>query len=527
MLATKGRVNKTPQVQDNAKLEEHIRKLNQIGIALSSEQDLNKLLETIVQEARSFTHADGGSLYIIEKGRLNFTVAQTQSLSERDGKKEPFKSFYLPLTKESIAGYVAITGELLNLQDVYTIPPTVEFRINKQFDIQNDYRSKSMLVVPMKDHGGNIIGVLQLINSLDERGEVIPFKREYEGLVLSLSSQAAVAIRNVKLISEIKNLFKSLVRYSAKAIDARSPQTAGHSGRVAKYSVRLAKAVNPVSRGRLGKMSFTPNEIEELRMAGWLHDIGKIGVRERVLEKDAKLTENQMNCIRERFEAIKRSLQHHFLTRQMETLLASQKRLGSMERYDQQCREAAAKVDEDLQFVESINLPGVLTEEARKRIKRIAEKSYRNFDGQNCFYLTAEEYEHLSIVKGNLTASEYKEIQEHVLHTLRILEKIPFTQDLANIPRHAAAHHEYLDGSGYPFGLQGDEISIQARILCIADIFDALSSPDRPYKEAMSIAETFKILRQEVHAGKLDHDLVELFIRKKLYSRPGEEDDDE
>ncbi len=527
MLARKAEPISPRVPNKNVTLEEQIQKLNKIGIALSSEQDLKKLLETIVREARGFTGADGGSLYIIENDRLNFTVAQTASLEKRDGKKEPFTSFYLPLTQESIAGYVAITGELLNLKDVYRVPPTVQFRINKTFDIQNNYRSKSMLVVPMQDQEGNILGVLQLINSLSKTGEVIPFKAEYESLVLSLASQAAVAIRNVTLLSEIKNLFKSLVRYSAKAIDARSPHTAGHSGRVAKYSVRLAEAVNLENDGPLGDISFSANEIEELRIAGWLHDIGKIGVRERVLEKERKLTESQLSCIRERFAAIRSSMQNAFLSKQIENLLANQKRLGSIERYQQQCQTAAAQVDADLKFITQVNSPGVLTASGLARLKQIAEKTYRDSSGNECYYLTPEEYEHLSVLRGNLTASEYHEVQSHVTHTLNILNKIQFTRDLANIPKHAAAHHEYLDGSGYPYGLKGDEISTQSRILCISDIFDALSSPDRPYKEAMPIAEALKVLRQQAAAGKLDNDLVELFIRKKLYTRPGLDEDEE
>ena len=496
-------------------LEAQIRKLNAIGIALSNERNLNKLLEVIVREARGFTRADGGSLYIKEGKKLNFTVAQTESLEKRDGKKEPFKSFYLPLTKGSIAGYVAVTGELLNIADVYQVPPTVEYQVNKQFDQKNNYRSKSMLVVPMRDQAGSIIGVLQLINSLTS-GRVVPFKREYESLVLSLASQAAVAIKNVKLIEEIRNLFKSLVRYSAKAIDARSPHTAGHSGRVARYSVRIANAINEETNGRLGQIYFSPEEIEELRMAGWLHDIGKIGVRESVLEKTNKLTDDQLEVISQRFEAIKRGFQNAWLETRLEHLAEPP---GALEEFGAAYRAKLREVDADLDFIRRVSIPGFLSDEDRTRLRTIAETTYLNSRDEKCFFLSHHEYENLSIVKGNLTPVEYKEIQLHVNHTLDILNKMPFTRDLKNIPKYAAAHHEYLDGSGYPKGLKGDEISIQARILCIADIFDALSSPDRPYKKAMPMGKALDILRQEVRVGKLDEDLVELFIKKKLYQR--------
>ncbi|MFQ5824507.1 MAG: HD domain-containing phosphohydrolase [bacterium] len=511
----------------NINLQEQIHKLNAIGIALSSEHDLNKLLELIVQEARNFTNADGGSLYIKEQSKLNFLVAQTASLEKRNGQRQPFKSFYLPLTKESIAGYVAVTGETLNIKDVYHIQPTVAYKFNKEFDIKMGYRSKSMLVVPMRDHTDEIIGVLQLINSLNGQSEVIPFESEYESLILSLASQAAVAIRNVKLIEEIKNLFRSLVRYSAKAIDARSPHTAGHSGRVAKYSIRIAQAINEETEGRLGNIYFTPQEIEEFRMAAWLHDIGKIGVKESVLEKSCKLTEDQISAISERFESIKHSIKNRYLEQKIKLL--------NEERYDPDIlNDLEAKlvkelktIDDNLEFIKRINIPGFLSKEDRRLLKNIAEITYVNSKGEECFYLTQNEYENLSIIKGNLTESEYKEIQSHVEHTLSILNKIPFTKDLKNIPKYAAAHHEYLNGTGYPKGMVANEISLQSRIMCIADIYDALSSPDRPYKKAIPLDKTLDILREEVKAGKLDGDIVELFIRRKLYHRPSMEEDED
>jgi len=506
-------------------LQEQIRKLNTIGIALSSEHDLDQLLDLIVTEARSFTRADGGSLYIKEENRLSFRVAQTESLERRDGDRRPFQSFYLPLTKESIAGYVALTGEVLNIEDVYDIPPTVEYRINKQFDIQNNYRSKSMLVVPMRDHTDNIIGVLQLINSIDEHGCVIPFRPEFEELILSLASQAAVAIRNVNLIEEIKNLFRSLVQYSARAIDARSPHTAGHSGRVAKYCVRMAEAINAETEGRFRDVQFSPDEIEELRMAGWLHDIGKIGVRESVLEKMNKLTDDQIEIIAQRFEAIKNRIRAVYLEKKYQQKLAGEPEPNLCQQIQGEESRCLQEIDEALAFIKRINIPGFLSEEDRQRLKTLAERTFINSHGDTCTFLTPTEYEHLSVVRGNLTDAEYKEVQSHVEQTLSILNKIPFTDDLKNIPQHAAAHHEYLDGSGYPKGLKGEEISLQSRIMCVADIFDALNSPDRPYKEAIPLEKTFDILRQEAQAGKIDGDIVELFIQRKLYQRPMVEED--
>lgn len=515
-------------VNDPQNLQNLVARLNQIGIALSGEHNLNKLLEIIVKEARQFTNADGGSLYIREGDKLNFLVAQTASLEKRSNGKPFFTSFYVPLTKESISGYVATTGQVLNIKDVYEIPQTVEYRFNRDFDLKVGYRSKSMLVVPMRDHKDEIIGVLQLINSLDEDNKVVPFKKELESLILSLASQAAVAIRNAKLIEEIRTLFRSLVRYSAKAIDARSPHTAGHSGRVAKYSVRLAQAINEEKGGRFAQVKFTPDQLEELRMAAWLHDIGKIGVKEAVLEKMNKLTDVQMEVIRQRFETIRMTLIHRAQCEKLELLQAGKLDAAASKRIDVALDQALQQAADDLAFLQQVNIPGYLSEPERERLRQIAESTFIEVSGQKRYYLSALEYDNLAVVRGNLTTTEYKEIQSHVDHTLSILAKIPFTPDLANIPKFAASHHEMLDGSGYPRGLQGDEIPLQSRIMCISDVFDALTSSDRPYKKSVPLEKSLQILRKEAAQGKLDGDLVELFIRRELYrSTRKEEDEDE
>lgn len=257
-------------------------------------------------------------------------------------------------------------------------------------------------------------------------------------------------------------------------------------------------------------------------MAGWLHDIGKIGVRESVLEKTNKLTDDQMRVIAQRFEAIKLRIENEFLLKAFNT--SDNGELKKMEaRKNAQIDEVTAMFD----FIQQINVPGCMKEEERCKLHEVFQKTYKNSYGETCYYLTPEEYENLSVIKGNLTELEYTEMQSHVNQTLGILNKIPFTRDLKNIPKYAAAHHEYLDGTGYPFGLKGNEISIQSRIMCIADIFDALNSPDRPYKDALPIERTLEILQAEARAGKLDQDIVDLFIQKKLYSRPIADDDEE
>ena len=278
-------------------LRKQIERLNKIGIALSSETNLRALLELILREARGFTDSDAGSLYIKEEDKLSFEVTQNDTLDSRGGRdKEVFKPFPLPMTKKSIAGYVAKTGKILNIKDVYEIPATEEYSFYPNFDKRNNYRTKSMLLVPMMDHEEEIIGVLQLINSISKSGQVISFDKEYEDLVSSLASQAAVAIRNVRLIDEIKKLFESLVHYSASAIDARSPHTAGHSRRVSQLAVRVARAINNQNNGHFADVFFSEAELEELSYTAWLHDIGKIGVREFVLEKANKLVNRDLKA---------------------------------------------------------------------------------------------------------------------------------------------------------------------------------------------------------------------------------------
>jgi len=508
-------------------LEKQIARLNRIGIALSSEHNLNRLLDMIVREARHFTNADGGSLYIREENVLNFIVAQTSSLEKKNGQSRDFKSLQLPLTKESIGGYVAITGQILNIPDAYLIPSAVEYRLNKGFDRTTGYRTKSMLVVPMRDHDDDIIGVLQLINSLDDDGQVVPFKQEYEMLIHSLASQAAVAIRNARLIEEIRELFRSVVRYSAKAIDARSPHTAGHSGRVAKYCVRIMRAMNQQAEGRFADACYSAQEFEEMRMAGWLHDIGKIGVREAVLEKENKLNDAQMDVVVNRYTSIKALKMKDGEEEKVRLALQGKLDEQAIKKVDDKVEMQLKELSDELDFILKINFPGYLNEEDRQRLKDISRKTFTGIDGKKNNYLSAFEYENLKVIRGNLTEKEYEEIQSHVNKTLMILDKIPFTKDLERIPKFAAAHHEMLNGSGYPLGLHGEEIPLGSCIMAVSDIFDALNASDRPYKKALPLEKSLSILQMEAEEGKLDKDIVALFISERLYEKNRFADDEE
>lgn len=506
-------------------LQEQIEKLNQIGIALSSEIHLEKLLELIVFEARQFTGADAGSLYIIDhEDTLYFHVSQNDTLSRRPGPSAGFKPYPIPLSTESIAGHVAINGEILNIENVYDLPETVPYKFNPEFDRRNDYVTRSMLVVPMKDREGETLGVLQLINAKDKTGAVVQFPASVEGLVMSLASQAAVAIRNARLIADIKALFEALIRYSVSAIDARSPHTAGHSRRVADYSRAIALAINKETTGPFADVSFTSEQMEELSYSAWLHDIGKIGVPEHILDKNNRLSEEAMANIANRFELMK-ALKLKPLNEGTpagnpstgETPAPKTKNSQSDNSSRQELREVVQRLEEDLRLIEKTNHSNFLSDEDLAALQNVAAKTYKNMEGHTIPYLSEKEMEHLSVRKGNLTAKEYEKIQTHVELTYNIVKNIPFTKPLQNVPLYSASHHEFLDGSGYPKGLKGGEIPLQARILAAVDIFDALTAADRPYRRAIPATKAGEILKAEAEGGRLDRDIVDLFVDKKLY----------
>lgn len=479
------------------------QKLIEISIALTSETDLHRLLFKIITELRRLTAAQGGSLYLSEHDKLKFEVAQNDFLTQCFGNDFLcFKYHELPINQKSIAGYVALTGQTVNIIDVYQLPDSLPFHFDPSFDVRNNYRTQSILAAPLKDHLGEVVGVLELINATNELGEVQPFSPEDEAVVLALTSQAAVAINNVRLLHTIKNLFEALMIYSVSAIDARSPHTAGHSRRVAMYGLALAQAVNDCHQGPLAAISFNELELEELRFSAWLHDIGKIGVRDALLEKKQKLNDCHLEAIRWRF------------------CLAQMQAQTDDDRTD---------LEEDFVFLEKINCLNYLPAEAPGRLTKIAGKRLFLDDAPQPLLTTAElqvlrqplltpdELTSLLVLRGNLTPQEYAEIQGHALQTLNILEKIPFSKHLSQVPRFAAAHHERLDGSGYPFHLTSSDLPYQARILAIVDTFDALTSTDRPYRSSFEHEKALDILQDEAAQGKLDQDLVDLFASQRVY----------
>lgn len=498
-----------------------VTKLNQIGIALSSETNLERLLDLVVREVRGFTGADAGSLYIRTDSGLRFEVAQCDTLAKRDGAgEESFRPYPLPLTRTSIAGFVALTGQVLNIEDAYDLEgdDSVEFSFNRDFDIRNNYRSKSMLVIPMQDPRHENIGVLQLINALDENGQVMPFPEDVEPLALSLASQAAVAVSNAKLINDIKNVFAALVRYSASAIDARSPHTAGHSRRVAALALMVARAMNRQTDGPFARVHFSAEELEELSYAAWLHDIGKIGVREQVLDKSGKVSLDRLDLIKARFQCIGLQNDLEYQLRLQSALNSGGSNPTSVDALKEDHDRQAKELAEEISLIERLNTPGFVSDEDLAALNKIAAQTYTDTLGQTRPYLEPFELENLGIRKGNLTAKEYQEMQSHVTLTHQIVEKIPFTSELSRIPDFACCHHEMLNGTGYPHGLKGDAIPLQARILGVVDIFDALVASDRPYKKALPASKAVDILREEAQNGRLDPDIVDLFIQEGIGS---------
>jgi len=507
-----------------------IGELTRIGVALGTERDLKTLLELILTQARRITTSDAGSLYLVETGdqgqkRLRFRIAQTYSKPEA-----PFVEFTIPVDRSSLAGYTAVTGEPLVIDDAYFLPPDVEYSINRSFDERHGYRTKSMLVIPMKDHKEEVIGVLQLINRkrhadavlatpADVEHQVVPYSRRTVELVTALAGQAAVAIENSRLYEEIERLFEGFVKAAVHAIEQRDPTTFGHSGRVANMTVGLAAVVDRAEEGAYRGVTFTREQIKEIRYAGLLHDFGKVGVREQVLVKAKKLYPLQLDLIRQRHHFVRRTAEREFWRKRAEFLERHERKeyepfLRALE--EEHAREIAV-LDSFLDAVLNANEPTVLPAGRFETLLQLSRRSYEDPTGRPHPYLTEDEMRYLTIPKGSLDETERLEIESHVTHTYRFLQQIPWTRELQDIPMIAYGHHEKLDGKGYPRRVTGDAIPIQTRMMTISDIYDALSAADRPYKAAVAPARALDIMADEVRAGQLDQELFRLFVDGKVF----------
>ena len=516
---------------------EELSELNKIGVALSAERDIDKLLELILAKSREITAADAGSLYLVERGKDRESTDDNQlrfKLTQNDSMVLPFSEFTMPLTETSISGYAALSGTVVNVADVYHLPPGTPYAGSggaaRAFDEKSGYRTKSMLAVPMKDHENKVIGVVQLINKkrdakavlrpvslVDEM--VIPFTSVDEELVTSLASQAAVALENTILIRDIKNLFDSLVHASVTAIEQRDPTTSGHSERVATLTVGLAEKVDSSEIAPFRDVRFTTDQLQEIRYASLLHDFGKVGVREKVLIKGKKLYIGEMMLIRQRFAFIKRSLEADHLRSKLEQLLANQAGRELLEQMDRAHDERQRDLDRILRTVAQANEPSILEEESFRALLDLPNRSFADIEGNRQPYLTPNEVTALSIRRGSLSEKERREIESHVTHTFRFLSEIPWTGEFRLIPEIAYAHHEKLDGTGYPRQLKAQDIPIQSKMMTISDIFDALVAWDRPYKKSVPVERALDILRDEASHHKLDSALLSVFIEAKVYEK--------
>lgn len=507
----------------------HIMQLTKIGLALSAEKNIKKLLEVIVDYARDLSRADAGTLYILDddKKHLRFEIMQNDTMKTRIGgtsgveislPKVPLHSDGKP-NYSNVSSYTALTGETVNIPDVYKAKE-FDFTGPREYDAATGYRSKSMLVIPMKNHENNIIGVLQLLNSkIPETGEVIAFSKDYVDLVASLASQAAVALTNTQLIQDLKNLFYAFIKSIATAIDEKSPYTGGHINRVVDLTMMIAEEINKTDHGPFKDVIFNEDEIEELRLAAWMHDVGKITTPENVIDKSTRLQAifDRENLIETRFQMIFKSIENEYLQRKIEFLQNGISDESKMKIMGQELEDKIRDLGEELKFIIACNNPGeFMSDEKIDRIKKIAKKNYVSPVGEHP-YLTEDEVENLCIQKGSLTDKERNIIENHAGITLKILNELPFPAKFANVPEFASSHHEKLDGSGYPRGLSEKELSLQSRIMAIADVFEALTAKDRPYKEPMKLSKAVKIMEFMKQDKHIDADIYDLFLESRLF----------
>ncbi len=509
-----------------------LRELSEVGVALSAERDHSVLLTTILSKARELSRADAGSLYLLDHVNgekvLRWKLAQNDSI-----KVGAFEEMVLSITRRSLAGWVALTGDTLVIDDAYALPEEAEYEINRSFDEKNGYLTRSILVFPMVTHVGDLVGVLQLINRKRQGApekltaatvpsDVVPFDRETVELMRSLAAQAAVAVENNLLYKSIERLFEGFVTAAVTAIEQRDPTTSGHSFRVADLTVELARVIDR-DDDHYHDIQFTTDQVREIRYASLLHDFGKVGVREQVLVKEKKLYPLQLETLRNRFDFAMKTAENDANKRKLAHILEHGldqfAEFGA--RTDGEFQTQIERMQNDFAFITKSNEPTVLPEGEFQYLQQLADQEFWDIRGERRRLLSAEEVRILSIRKGNLDATERSEIESHVTHTFNFLQKIPWTKDLAAVAGIAYAHHEKLNGRGYPRKLTAKDIPIQSRMMTVADIYDALTANDRPYKRAISTERALDILQMEVGDGLLDSELVKIFIDAKVFERAG------
>ncbi len=511
-----------------------LEQLNAIGASLSAERDINRLLESILTAAKTITRADGGTLYrVTEERTLRFEIVRTTSLSYylggTTGTPVPFYPIHL-MGKDGkpnhgmVAAYAALTGKTVNIPDAYTAEG-FDFSGTRNFDKKTGYRSKSFLTVPMKNHENEIIGVLQLINAADPNsGEIVPFSPSDQRLAESLASQAAVALTNRMLIIQLEELFESFINLMNTAIDEKSPYTGGHCQRVPQLTMMLAEAVNEMGEGPLASFSMSDKDRYELKIAGLLHDCGKVTTPVHVVDKATKLEAiyDRIHLVDTRFEVLKRDAEVELL-KEKALLVAHGALRAEHDAADARHRERIRRFDDDRAFLRACNVGGeAMRESDQERVRAIAKYRWTDISGHEANFLSEDELKNLTIRAGTLTGDERQIINHHIVATIKMLEALPWPKHLKNVPEYAGGHHERMDGKGYPKGLTREQMSVQARVMGIADIFEALTAKDRPYKKGKTLSESLQILGKMRLGGHVDPDLFDVFVRKKVYQRYAE-----
>lgn len=512
------------QFTDNDQINLLVNRLVQIGSALSAERNLERLFEMIVDEARNFTNADGGTLYIMsdDETELQFAIIQNSTLNVRMGGTGGKITWHPVKLKNpdgspnyaNVSAYAALSDEVVNIPDVYDAEG-FNFGGTRQFDAGTGYRSKSMLVVPMRNHEDDIIGVLQLLNSRDTlTGEVVTFSHESQKITESLASQAAIALSNSRLILDLEELLESFIKAIATAIDEKSPYTGGHVRRVAELTMTIAKKINETKEGPYAHICFNEDELRELRIAAWLHDVGKVTTPEYVVDKATKLETifDRTEILKARFEIMKKEHEIELLKQG----IVNKETQGS-ENLPSSNDDYVKTLEEDLRFLVNANDGSeFVPKEMIEKVKNIARKQIV-MNGKKQPLLTDNEVYNLSIQRGTLNDEEREIINNHVVVTRKMLAQLPFPKKLRSVPDFAGAHHERLDGTGYPLGLKGDQLPLQARIIALTDVFEALTAKDRPYKKGKTLSEAMKIMSFMVKDNHIDSDLFNLFVKECVY----------
>ncbi len=505
---------------------DRLAQLVSIGIELSSQKDLGDLLNRILEAAQRLTRADGGTIYLTREQRLEFAIIRNTTLGIHQGGRggdalahEPIP-LYTPdgsPNLSTIAASAALFGMTINIEDAYNASE-YDFSGTHRFDERNGYRSRSFLTVPMRDHEENVIGVLQLINAMDAAGSIIPFNQDDQVLVESLSSQAAVVITNRRLIERLEELFVAFTKVISNALDEKSPYTHGHCQRVPVLTMLLADAVHDNGQGPLRDFHLSEKDRRELEIAALLHDCGKITTPVHVVDKATKLEAlyDRIDLIDTRFEILKRDARIRLLEARLDHPELTPAAVQALEQeYTDFCQE----LDASRVFLREANIGGeFMSAEKQARVHAMAAVyHWWNATGDRVPLLTEEETAKLCIPKGTLSEDERQIINQHIVSTINMLEALPWPKHLRNVPEFAGGHHERMDGKGYPKGLTREQMSIQARIMGIADIFEALTASDRPYKPGMTLSHSLAILGRMKLDQHIDPDLFDIFVREKVY----------